>query len=115
MFRLPEGDLPGPAGPDDYEIDLRPAMECWREVGALLDRLVAAPETIEVLREKILGALDPLNKLVAVRCEVIAADGANRSRIIYEPSPWLAEILTALRAADLEALRQHLGTREDAA
>jgi hypothetical protein len=74
------------------------------ETGELVRRLLAPPETLDIIRERLFGSPDVLNEFVAVRTEIGGAVGAQRMRIFYEPSSVLLRLMSALRAGQYEFL-----------
>jgi hypothetical protein len=86
------------------ETDLTPIRSALHETGELVRRLLAPPETIEIIRERLFGNPNTLDEFVAVRTKISGAVGAQRMCISYEPSNILFRLMSALRAGQYEFL-----------
>jgi hypothetical protein len=86
------------------ETDLVPIRSALYETGELVRQLVAPPQTLDIIRERLFGSPDVLDEFVTIRTEINGTVGAQRMYIFYEPSNVLLRLMSALRAGQYEFL-----------
>jgi hypothetical protein len=95
------------------ETDLVPIRSALYETGELVRQLVAPPQTLDIIRERLFGSPDVLDEFVTIRTEINGTVGAQRMYIFYEPSNVLLRLMSALSLALANFERAHRlrGTR----
>lgn len=83
-------------------LTLEPAKTLYDQIPALLAQLPAEPR--EIARRKLLSLLDVPEKLCTLRGQIGPACGADQVLVSAEPSELLLEIVTALRAGDVDRI-----------
>ena len=87
------------------ETDLSPVRTALWTLSGLIDSLPTRLEFRVIVRKRLFGGENALEKYISVRTEIDPMYGACRQRIIYEPSFRLLMTIWALRAVTYLSLR----------
>ena len=87
------------------ETDLSPVRTALWTLSGLIDSLPTRLEFRVIVRKRLFGGENALEKYISVRTEIDPVYGACRQRIIYEPSFRLLMTIWALRAVNCQPSR----------